>query len=131
MRDLIKPLLSNSKVYGINFKNNKINIFKNNSFAVDIDGNQQYGKGFTDSDLYINNNKVTFRFVNLFSPNTQFTAIYKYKLISCSGYFIPNRNIAGIQPNLNTADGQFGVWNKNGRWFRDGRAFGDSRGGGV
>ena len=129
MRDLIKPLLSNSKVYGINFKNNKINIFKNNSFAVNIEGSQQYGKGFTDSDLYINNNKFGFGFVSLYKPNTQFTAIYKYKLISCSGCFIPNRSIAGIQPNLNVADGQFGVWNKNGRWFRDGSAFGCSRGG--
>lgn len=127
-RDLIKPLLANNKVYGINFKDSKINIFKNTSFAVNFDGPQQYGRGFTDSDLWINNTKFGFGFEQLFNPNTQFTAIYKYKVISWSDYFIPNRSIAGIQPNLCASGGEFGVWNKNGRWFRDGGAFGYNKG---
>lgn len=113
-RDLIKPLLSSNKVYGINFKNNKVNIFKNTSFAVNFDGPQQYGQGFTDSDLWINNNKFGFGFSNLFSPATQFTAIYKYKVMAWNNYFIPNRNIAGIQPNLYATGAEFGVWNRGG-----------------
>ena len=58
--DFISPVLKDYQVYGINFKNNNINIFKNNSFDVSVSGTIQYNKGFSelgsklsDSDLYI------------------------------------------------------------------------------
>ena len=44
--DFIKPLLKDYQVYGINFKNNNVNIFKNNSFDVSVSGAIQYNKGF-------------------------------------------------------------------------------------
>ena len=58
--DFIKPLLKDYQVYGFNFKNNNINIFKNNPFDVSVSSTIQYNKGFSelgsklsDSDLYI------------------------------------------------------------------------------
>ena len=133
--DFIKPLLKDYQVYGINFRNNDTNIFKNNSFDVQVSGAIQYNKGFSelgsklsDSDLYIGGGQqVHIRIPNLFSPNTQFTVIYKYRVYNYSDYFIPNRELGGFDPNLN-ATGQFGLWNYKAGWFRDGRSFGASGG---
>ena len=133
--DFIKPLLKDYQVYGINFKNNNDNIFKNNSFDVSVSGTIQYNKGFSelgsklsDSDLYMGEGRrINIIIPNLFNSHTQFTAIYKYRLYYYSDYFIPNRTLGGLDINLCASGGEFGVWN-NDRWFRDGPSFGANGG---
>ena len=121
---LIKPLLdSNYQVLGMNFKNRNINIFTNNSFDVRYSGPIQYSKGIWDSDLWLGGGNFTIWLPNLFRSKTQFTAIYKYNVHSYSSYFIPNRAIAGFEPNLYASGGEFGLFNR-GTWFRDGGPFG-------
>lgn len=134
--DFISPLLKDYQVYGINFKNNNVNIFKNNSFDVSVSGAIQYNKGFSElgsklsnSDLYIGGGqKVYVVTPSLFSSHTQFTMIFKYSVYYYSGYFIPLRSLGGFQPNLYASGGNFGLWNMNGTWFRDGGEFGASGG---
>lgn len=122
--NLIKPLLdSNYQVLGINFKNRNINIFQNTSFNVRVNGSVQYNKGIWDSDLWLGGSTFTIQLPNLFRYKTQFTAIYKYNVHSYSGYFIPNREILGFEPNLYASGGEFGLFNR-GTWFRDGSPFG-------
>lgn len=111
-------------------KKKQINVFQNNEYILSYSGSQQYGQGFTDSDFYINNTVLNFSFPFLYSSKTQYTLIYKYKLVSYSnGVLIPNRSGFGSQINL-VESGTFGVWNMigGGRWFRDGGPFGHTAG---